>query len=79
MATLAAQYANYPAMAPPPGLVSNFDNPKTLSTSLITINAIFLPLMLIAVIIRLYSRGHLLHALGWDDCEAINRPEAEVF
>ena len=61
-------YANLPALAPPAGVQSNFDNPKTLKTSLVAINGIFLPLMLIVVAIRLYSRGKIMHAMGWDDC-----------
>lgn len=60
-------YPDWPALAPPPGVLSNFNDPKTLSTSLLTDNAIFLSLMLIVVGIRLYSRAFLSHAVGWDD------------
>ncbi|KAK0516461.1 hypothetical protein JMJ35_001064 [Cladonia borealis] len=60
-------YANIPVMAPPKGVQSNFDNPKTLKSSMVAINATFLPLMLLAVAIRLYSRGQIMHAMGWDD------------
>ena len=61
-------FENTPAIPPPPGVVSNFIDPKTLQPSLIAVNATFLSLMLIAVVIRLYSRGVIVHAVGWDDC-----------
>lgn len=64
-------YANIPATAPPAGVHSNFTNPKTLKTSLIAVNATFLPLMLLVVAIRLYSRDRIVHAMGWDDRKAI--------
>ncbi len=62
-------FSNIPAAAPPPGMVSNFSDPKTLSTSLIVLNAIFLSIMLIVVGARLYSRAFLSRAIGWDDCK----------
>ena len=55
-------------MAPPPGQRSDFLHPGGLSASLITINAVFLPLMLLFVGIRFYVRGRILHAVWWDDC-----------
>ena len=42
-------YSDLPALAPPPGVLSNFNDPNTLSTSLISMNAVFLSLMLIVV------------------------------
>ena len=62
-------YSNTPVVAPPSGAVSNFSDPKTQSTNLITLNTVFLSLMLIVVGLRLYSRAFLSHALGWDDCK----------
>ena len=61
-------FANLPALVPPPGVLSNFDNPKTLAPSLVAVNVTFIPLMVIAVALRMYSRGFIVHALGWDDC-----------
>ena len=69
-------FANIPALVPPPGVQSNFDNPRTLRASFIVINAIFLPLMLLVVAIRLYSRGHIMQKIGWDDCR--KSPNATV-
>lgn len=65
-------YANVPVIPPPPGVQSNFEQPHTLRASLTAVNATFLPLMLIAVAIRLYVRGHIVHSLGWDDCKLCN-------
>ena len=60
--------ADIPALTPPNGVHSNFTHPKTLRTSLIAVNTTFLLLMVPVVIIRIYSRGYLTHALCWDDC-----------
>ena len=62
-------FANIPALAPPAGVLSNFNNPVSLAPSLVAVNAIFLSLMVIAVTIRIYSRRFIVHALGWDDCK----------
>lgn len=64
-------YSNVPALAPPPGSVSNFNDPTTLSTSLIALLVAIMVLMLTVVGMRLYSRALLSHAVGWDDCEYI--------
>ena len=64
-------YSNIPALAPPPGSVSNFNDPKTLSTSLIAVLVVFMVLMPAVVGMRLYSRALLSHAVGWDDCECL--------
>ena len=58
-----------PALSPPPGVISNFINPPTVAPSLIAINGVFLPLTIIAVTIRIYVKGRIIRALGWDDCE----------
>lgn len=59
---------NFPAMAPPPGVQPNFDNPHSLKKNLVVVNALFLPLMASAVGIRLYVRIFIARAPGWDDC-----------
>ncbi|KAF7510577.1 hypothetical protein GJ744_006189 [Endocarpon pusillum] len=58
---------NIPALPPPDGVQSQFDHPRTLASSLIAVNATFLPLMIIAVGTRLYTRTFIANALGWDD------------
>ena len=60
---------NVPAATPPPGIVPNFIDPvDTRRLPLLTINSLFLSLMLITVIVRFYSRIFLIRSLGWDDC-----------
>lgn len=61
-------FASIPALTPPPGVTSNFDNPKTLKSSFVAVNASFLSLMVFVVAIRIYSRGVIARVLGWDDC-----------
>ncbi|CAG8961397.1 hypothetical protein HYFRA_00013345 [Hymenoscyphus fraxineus] len=59
---------DFPALPPPPGVKSNFDHPADDRASvLIILNAIFLSLTVIAVSMRLYAKGMILHTLGWDD------------
>lgn len=70
-------FGNFPAMPPPPGVESKFDNPPSLALHLIVVNAVFLPLMAIAVGIRLYVRVFIAKAPGWDDCKLVaNRVES---
>ena len=68
-------FRNIPAMPPPPGVESNFDNPPSLALHLIVVNAVFLPLMVIAVGIRLYVRVFIAKAPGWDDCKLVANGE----
>ncbi|MCJ1317034.1 hypothetical protein MMC15_002355 [Xylographa vitiligo] len=53
------------------GTESNFVDPQTVASSLIAVNSIFLPLMLIAVTIRIYVKSYIVHAVGWDDYTCI--------
>ena len=62
---------DFPAMPPPPGIESNFDNPPSLALHLIVVNAVFVALMAITVGIRLYVRVFITKALGWDDCKLV--------
>ncbi len=53
---------------PPPGAHSNFVNPVSLRTPVITVNSVFLVLATLAVVVRLYAKGFVTRAAGWDDC-----------
>ena len=57
-----------PTLEPPPGVTPNFVNPHSLATTLIAVNGVFVALMLIALSIRIYTKGMILRSLGWDDC-----------
>ncbi|OTB13230.1 hypothetical protein K445DRAFT_368672 [Daldinia sp. EC12] len=56
-----------PIIAPPPGVVPNFDNPKSLAPiGRITI-AVVLPIMAIFVVLRFYTRFQISRSIGADD------------
>ena len=57
-----------PAGPPPPGVHSNFVNPESLQNPAIAVNVIFLSLATTAVVMRLYAKGVVTRAVGWDDC-----------
>ena len=59
---------NGPALTPPAGVQPNFDNPANLDTIIIMIETIVLTLTSLAVLIRIYTRHHLSHPMGYDDC-----------
>jgi sterol-4alpha-carboxylate 3-dehydrogenase (decarboxylating) len=60
---------NMPAAAPPPGVISNFDDPPSLKGELLVINVVFTTFMAIFVAIRLVSRGFISKQIGADDCK----------
>lgn len=64
---LLAALANVPAGVPPPGTLPNFDNPPSKNQEMIFLNVVFLPLMLIAVAMRLLVKTKFIHQSGWDD------------
>jgi hypothetical protein len=61
--------AQLPALPPPLGVKSNFDNPPNHDASLIVTNTFFLAAMLSVVTIRIYTRSVIIHEIGWDDCK----------
>lgn len=81
-----AVLANTPALAPPLGITSNFTDPPTLSTIVITIDVLFLTLMLPIAILRLYSKIWLAHSFWYDDgkspspnaCQPVNEGQSPV-
>lgn len=70
MSNYPPELANLPAIAPPKGVKPNFSDPHdTQKVPLVVLNAVFLALMLVMVLIRLQVRARIQKALGWDDCE----------
>ena len=59
-----------PAGKPPIGVEPNFVDPKSLANAIVTVNAVFLALMLIFITLRVYTKAMLLHSLWWDDCKS---------
>jgi hypothetical protein len=59
-----------PALPPPPGETSNLDSGRAPSqTAIMAVAGIFLPLMLIAVITRVYVRTRIIKLWGIEDSE----------
>ncbi|PYI31586.1 hypothetical protein BP00DRAFT_456907 [Aspergillus indologenus CBS 114.80] len=60
---------NTPAVAPPPGVVPNFDNPPSQRTAIIVLQSIFLFLALLAVSARVWVRTCIIKFWGAEDSE----------
>lgn len=62
--------SNIPAGPLPQGVLRpNFFDPPTKAPTIEALEGIFMGLMLLAVIVRLYVRTAITKQLGWDDCE----------
>lgn len=57
-----------PAYPPPPGVTPNFKNPVSLAMPLIVVNVVFISLMAIFVVLRIYTKHFIVCKLWWDDC-----------
>ncbi|KAL8671757.1 MAG: hypothetical protein Q9168_003752 [Polycauliona sp. 1 TL-2023] len=60
-------FQNFPALPPPPGVSSNFDNPVTRGPDVVIASSICLALMLSLVLIRFYTKIAIKGKLRWDD------------
>ncbi|PYI00525.1 hypothetical protein BO78DRAFT_438518 [Aspergillus sclerotiicarbonarius CBS 121057] len=56
-----------PAVAPPPGLTSNFVDPPHCGTKFIVVNCVFLPLAVLALGVRTWTRLFVVRSVSWDD------------
>ncbi|KAL2840661.1 hypothetical protein BJY01DRAFT_16514 [Aspergillus pseudoustus] len=56
-----------PALAPPPGKVSNFVNPESCAAKFIAVNVVFLPIALVALGIRIWTRAFIARGFRLDD------------
>ncbi|KAI1312745.1 hypothetical protein F5Y03DRAFT_197702 [Xylaria venustula] len=57
-----------PALAPPQGTLSNFDDPASLASAARIVMSIVLALMVAFLSLRLYTRLGVTHSFGADDC-----------
>lgn len=57
-----------PAMPPPPGKTSNFVNPEYQGTKFIVVNCIFLPMAVVALVVRTWTRVFIVRNFRSDDC-----------
>ncbi|KAL8654919.1 MAG: hypothetical protein Q9226_003243 [Calogaya cf. arnoldii] len=60
-------FETFPALPPPPGVRSNFDNPVTRGPDVVIASSICLTLMLSLVVMRFYTKIAIKRKLGWDD------------
>ena len=58
-----------PAMEPPPGQVSNFVDPPYSGAKFVVVNCVFLPIALIALAVRTWTRVVVVRSVAWDDCK----------
>ncbi|OCL10074.1 hypothetical protein AOQ84DRAFT_290010, partial [Glonium stellatum] len=64
--------ANTPALAPPPGVVPNFVNPQSRADQTRIVICVTLPIMVILLALRIYTRLRKTRAFGADDCMLLN-------
>ena len=61
-----------PAVAPPPGAVSNLVDPPSEQVATIAICAVLVPLVVLFVGGRIFHNVHVVHRVGIDDCETLS-------
>lgn len=57
-----------PALSPPPGVESNFENPQSRSSLTVIPSAAIVGITIILVFTRMYTKVYILKSVGWDDC-----------
>lgn len=62
-----------PAMPPPAGQTSNFVDPPYIGTRFLVVNCVFLPLAVIALAVRTWTRLFIVRSFRFDDCEWMSR------
>jgi len=61
--------ATPPAATPPPGTISDFENPPSDARIVYTILSICLSFVTISVVLRVYTRARISRPVWWDDCK----------
>lgn len=61
--------SDLPAARPSSGIEPNFVDPPAQAHSIIVLEAMFLPSMLLAVLMRIFVRARITRVWGWDDCK----------
>ncbi|KAE8150334.1 hypothetical protein BDV25DRAFT_154543 [Aspergillus avenaceus] len=56
-----------PAMNPPPGLTSNFIDPPYIGAKFVVVNAVFLPIAVLSLLLRTWTRLFVVRSFRWDD------------
>jgi len=60
-----------PTLAPPPGVIANFDDPYSLQRYDILCQTLCFTVTTLLLAIRIYTKIHVLRRPGWDDCEQL--------
>lgn len=58
-----------PVMSPPAGQTSNFVNPDYIGVRFVAVNCVFLPLAILALGVRTWTRLFVVRSFRVDDCE----------
>lgn len=58
-----------PALQPPAGMISNFDNPFSFYPWILAIGIISMVLMTLAVVIRIYTKVFIMKSMKHEDCK----------
>jgi hypothetical protein len=64
MASATANQSDAPASTPPPGVMPNFLNPPSRQNEMIISEGVFMTIMILAVLTRIYVRAFLLKLGG---------------
>ncbi|KAL4907031.1 hypothetical protein BDW74DRAFT_176631 [Aspergillus multicolor] len=67
MFTIHANASEIPAAPPPPGMKPNYIDPPSHQPMIVILEAVFTPLMLLSVIVRVFVRTRLINLWGWED------------
>lgn len=67
-----------PALNPPPGFTSNFDNPAGVQGKIHTTLIFCLVISTVSVWSRLYARFFIQKTHGWDDCKITSIPNVST-
>ncbi|CAG8972750.1 hypothetical protein HYALB_00006841 [Hymenoscyphus albidus] len=63
--------AQYPALAPPPGVEPNLNIPESRAHSVIVASGVFTAILLIFVILRMYAKVFVSKSVGWEDAACV--------
>ena len=62
---------NGPALAAPPGVISNFSDPPSSYDAAVAINIVFLVLSTLTLAMRIYTKVRIIHQMALADCTTL--------
>ena len=66
---MAALFDNFPALAPPPGVVPNFTNPYTTAPPVRIAMAVMVGVATAACIARIFTKAYVMRQFQAEDCK----------